>query len=71
MNLIIKFFRFAIFTLIILPVWLLTCFLEFFIAVILHYLFSNEQNLEIKYRNNIKKLFEDFQYNFISIFYYY
>jgi hypothetical protein len=51
--------------------WFLTCFAEFLTAIILHYLFSHKENAEIRYRNNIKKIFQCFQYNFISIFYYY
>lgn len=70
MNLLINFFRCVIFTVIIIPMWFLSCLAEFFTTVILHYLHLPKANVEIKYRNNIKEIFHDFQYNFISIFYY-
>jgi hypothetical protein len=71
MNLLISFFRCVILTIIVIPLWFLTCFAEFFITIILHYLFSHKENVERKYRNNFKKIFNDFQLNFIIIFYYY
>jgi len=51
--------------------WVLTCLVGFFIAIILHYLFSHKQNFQERYRNNMKKIYREFQNNFISIFYYY
>jgi hypothetical protein len=71
MNLLIKFFRFVILTIIILPMWVLTCLAGFFIAIILDYLFYRKENIEVKYRNNVKKTFIDFKNDVISIFYYY
>jgi hypothetical protein len=51
--------------------WVLTCLAGFFITIILHYLFSHKENIERKYRNNMKKIYREFKNNFISIFYYY
>ena len=71
MNLLINFFRFVILTIIVLPMWVLTCLAGFFITIILHYLFSHKENIERKYRNNMKKIFMDSKNDVISIFYYY
>ena len=71
MNLLIKFFRFVLLTIIILPMWFLTCLAGFFVTIILHYLYSHKDNIEVKYRNNIKKIFLDFKNDVILIFYYY
>lgn len=71
MNLLINFFRCVILTIIIVPIWVLTCLAGFFIAIILHYLFSHKQITQERYRNNMKKIFMDSKNDVISIFYYY
>ena len=70
MNLLINFFYYVILTIIILPMWVLICLVELFIDIILHYLFSNKENTEENYSNNMKRICRDFK-NDILIFYYY
>jgi hypothetical protein len=51
--------------------WVLTCVAGLIITILLHYLFSHKENIEIKYRNNLRKIYREFRNHFISIFYYY
>jgi beta-lactamase regulating signal transducer with metallopeptidase domain len=71
MNPIINFLRCVLLTIIILPVWVSICIAGLIVAILLHYVFSNKQNTEERYRNNMKKIIREFKNDIVSIFYYY
>jgi beta-lactamase regulating signal transducer with metallopeptidase domain len=71
MNPVINFFRCVLLTIIILPVWVSICIAGLIVAILLHYVFSNKQNTEERYRNNMKKIIREFKNDIVSIFYYY
>jgi beta-lactamase regulating signal transducer with metallopeptidase domain len=71
MNPVINFLRCVLLTIIILPVWVSICIAGLIVAILLHYVFSNKQNTEERYRNNMKKIIREFKNDIVSIFYYY
>jgi|688.fasta_scaffold55196_5 hypothetical protein len=70
MNLFIKLFRVIFLTIIILPIWVSICLVGFFISVILHIFFTSKLDDDLKYRNNIQNIFDEFKIQLFSIFCY-
>jgi hypothetical protein len=63
--------RFSLVTIVVLPVWLITCFTGYF-GVLFIYIFANFGLIyERKYRNNINSIIKDFKEDISGVFIFY
>jgi hypothetical protein len=71
MNIFSKFLRVILLATFVLPIWVILSLVGFVVAIILHSLFPQPKNSELKCRNNYREIITEFKNHLISIFIYF